>query len=289
MSCQLEVVAINGQPGPERFLKLAVSLRWIASGPAQLLNLQGRLRFNNAVICPSIAPEMFHFGGNTSADLIRDRPISGTMLAPISPNSIRWIEESRGANDVPLAIELQYAWQDTPRPQEAFNPANGRVYWETMQSQRRISRSDWLMQLKELQWQDYEIFEISTLPLLNDPNLDEALKRLRQAQDALRHGDPATVLAACHKAFESAAKFHAQSDNVKQGFEVLLQSITEQENKRAKLNELIKALRDYSQFGRHENYPPVRITRAEAEFVLASSVGLFSLISRRLAKAEDPA
>jgi hypothetical protein len=75
MSCQFEVMAISGQPGPERFLKLSVILRWNASAPAHLLNVQGRIRFNNAVICTSIAPEMLNFTGGSAADLVRDRPI----------------------------------------------------------------------------------------------------------------------------------------------------------------------------------------------------------------------
>jgi hypothetical protein len=132
------------------------------------------------------------------------------------------------------------------------------------------------------------MFEISTLPLLDDPNLAEALRLLRHAQGTLGHGDPAGVLAACHRAFESAAKFHAQGDNVRQGFDALLQSATGNEDKRGTLNTLIKALREYAQFGRHENYPPVRITRAEAEFVLAATIAMFSLVSRRLARVEDP-
>jgi hypothetical protein len=288
MACQINITNVGGQPGPERALRLGLSLGWNGQSPAYLLNIQGRIRVNNQVVCSSISPENLHFGGSNVADLRRDSLISGTVLAPISAESIRWIEESHPSGDIVIAVELHHAWQEAVPSAVGNQVTVGRVYWEIGHKQHRIPRSDWLQLLKELGWHEFEIFEMPLQPLLEDPNLAAAVRLLRQAQDSQRRGDPAGVLAGCYQALECAAKFHAKTDSAKQGFEALLQaSMPEHEDKRAKLDALIKCLRDYCQFGRHEKYPPVRITRSEAEFVLAATVGFFCLTSRRLGKVEE--
>jgi hypothetical protein len=284
MSFQVQVVAINGHPGPGRALKLAVAIKWIGAAPAQLLNLQGRLRLKDQVIAHTVIPENFHWGGSSAAELQRDRTIPGTLVMPISAESVRWIEGCRGTDDVSITLELHYTWQEALRSQDGNQLIAGRVYWEVANPQHRISRSDWLRVLAELAWQEYEIFEVATAPLVGDKHLAEALKRLKQAQDALRNADHESVLFWCRKALESAAKFHAEGDNVKHGFALLLEKVEPvHENKRVALDALIESISRYAHLARHEKYPPLPFTRLEAEFILTATIGLFSFISRRLA------
>jgi hypothetical protein len=78
-----------------------------------------------------------------------------------------------------------------------------------------------------------------------------------------------------------------QGDNVKEGFNLLLQAaVPEHEDKRTALNGVMAKLSEYAHLGRHERYPALRITRAEAEFVVTATIALFSFLSRRLAKTE---
>jgi hypothetical protein len=120
--------------------------------------------------------------------------------------------------------------------------------------------------------------------LLEDQKLVEGVKRLTDAQTALRNQDPSGVLSSCHKVLESAAKFHADGD-LKSGYERLLsRAFPDQPAKYTQLNALIKALTSYTHLARHEQYPSMEITRPETEFVLATTVSLFSLISCRIAK-----
>ncbi|MGA2144285.1 MAG: HEPN domain-containing protein [Bryobacteraceae bacterium] len=266
---------------------MVITLRWVAAAPAFLLNIQGRVRLNNEVVCDSLARDGISFGGSAAADLQRERPIPATLTAPLSAESIRWIEDQRATNDITIQVELKYAWQEALPLAGGTQIAAGRVYWDTADCHYRISRSDWLRILAELKWQEYEMFEIAALPLVADANLQQALQLLRHAQEALRSGDYAGALACCRRALESAAKYHVQGDNVKEGFNLLLQAaVPEHEDKRTALNGVMAKLSEYAHLGRHERYPALRITRAEAEFVVTATIALFSFLSRRLAKTE---
>jgi hypothetical protein len=68
----------------------------------------------------------------------------------------------------------------------------------------------------------------------------------------------------------------------------LSRAFPESEEKRSKLNNLIRSVREYMHLGRHEQYPALHIGRSEAEMVLGVTLNLFSAITRRLSGRETP-
>ncbi|MHB8562411.1 MAG: hypothetical protein ACYDDA_00425 [Acidiferrobacteraceae bacterium] len=222
--------------------------------------------------------------------ITRDGAYQGKLVIPMRAEAIRYIEEHRRDLDVSLNLNLRYAWQEavTVSDGKAGNKQtfSGEVYSDTTSVQGCvIKRSDWLKRLTEMKWQEYELFEIATQPLLSDKNLTVALERLREAQTALRNGDYSGVLAKCRAAFESAAQYESPN-NTKLGFDKLLTRTFSSDSNGAKqkrLNGIIEALSEYAHLGRHEQYPSVAIGREEAEFIFSATVSTFSLVSRLLA------
>jgi hypothetical protein len=95
-----------------------------------------------------------------------------------------------------------------------------------------------------------------------------------------------TVLAHCYSACESAARHTAGSETKKLGWEILLASaMPENQEKRTAMNELIARLTTYTHVGRHEGPATAPVSREEAEFTLVTTLGLFSMLSRRLANS----
>lgn len=210
------------------------------------------------------------------------------MFVPLNAEAIRFVERTRGEDDVQLVLTLRYQHQEAIRVrqqqggQEKEMLYGGRVKWETTGSSFRVSRSDWVKCLRGLGWTEVELFEILKPELFDDKNLETALTLVREAETALRQHDTKGVLDKCAKAFESAAKYESSGDT-KKGFDLLLnRAFPESNDKQSKLNDLIKSLRDYTQLGRHEQYPALHIGRSEAEMVLAVTLSLFSAITRRL-------
>jgi hypothetical protein len=96
-------------------------------------------------------------------------------------------------------------------------------------------------------------------------------------------------MADCRRSFESIAQHHAPGAS-RRGYELLLERAfvgTGEEPKRALVSPLLKALDDFIQpLGRHAKAPPMAVTRAEAEFVLSTSIALLSMITRGIAANE---
>src|SRR5690606_22007723 len=117
--------------------------------------------------------------------------------------------------------------------------------------------------------------------------LATSLKRIEEAQHALRSFDYPTVLAKCRAAFEAAAKHQAEG-KVPQGFQLLLERAFPGAAQRQELVDAIIARRsEYAHaFGRHEQYPTAHGSRAEAEFFFTTTVGLFGMLTRSIAAVE---
>lgn len=278
-----EVQGLSARPGPERALLLSCRYRW-NERDAFLLSLDGRLSYKGRVLSEHAYVEKTHWG-DSRALLRQNADYYCSLVVPISSEAIRFIEQNRGDADVQLTLELRCKWQEPQMESSGSVVGGGAIYWQSMPTNfQAIPRSEWLKRLNEMEWDEIELFEIAKLPLLEEPSLTEALRLLAEAQTALRNCDYKGVLAKCSEAFESAAKYQAQGDT-KQGFESLFsQVLSEFEEKQRVMNSLTERFREYTHFGRHARYPALHISRDEAEFVLTTSLGLFSLISRRMGK-----
>jgi hypothetical protein len=211
------------------------------------------------------------------------------LILPLSDAGLRFIEtERRDADSIALVLNTNYRWYPTstgapPRPK----PDAGVMWSSGAGGLEPIAKSDWLLRLKEMQWDEYSLFEVSITPLKGDANLETSLARLQEAQQALRLGDHATVLAKCRAALEAAAKYQA-AGSLSQGFALLLERAFKGDAQRQTLvNATIGTLSEYAHtFGRHEQYPAAYVSRAEAEFFFTTTVGLFGMLTRSIAAAE---
>ena len=290
MSFSWNITAVEGRPGPERALVFNCTLNWHQPTPIFLTGLYGSLGYKDRTLCSTITAAQFQWpGGSTQAMLQRDQAANCKLIAPLSAESISFIENDR-TDDITLSIALHYQYQKTV---ETNNPKTGPVLvgaeanWNTLTRPHAINHSEWLKRLKEMGWTEVEIVEIPKLPLMGDKNLEEALRLIGAAQTALRNHDFPGVLEKCRQSFESAAK-HESAENIKEGFELLFaRAFPNLQVKQDRINELVSKLSAYAHLGRHAQYPAIRISRAEAELVFTTTVSLFSLLGRRLTNQES--
>lgn len=286
----IEIGTVQGRPGPERALLLSGNIKWYAED-AYLIALEGKLSLNQRIVSDKVYLQQTSWtsvNGRAVGILRRDSNLSGTLVAPLSTEAIKYIEEQTKGQDVSLKLDLRYQYQqivpwDDPPTRRNFR-LGAEVFWlENPANLEPIPLSEWLKRLKEMEWKETQLFEVDVLPLQEDKNLAQALQLLQQAETYLRSGNWKDTIAKCRSAFESAAKYESQGD-VKRGFDALLaRAFPEHEKKPSVMNDVIKALSEYAHtLGRHEQYPALQVWREEAEFVFTSTVSLFSLLSRRL-------
>jgi hypothetical protein len=301
MRLVIEPQGVSAARGPQRSLRVNCRFRWDHAVPASLVGLDGRVDFGNHVLCETLYLDEWQWAPESPAVMhYQDRPFGGTMVAPVSREAIAFVEERRHAQyrgDVPLTLQVRFRWHEalthlplSPRDEKSGRTVTyvgGAVVWDRCECSVTVPQSEWLKRLAEMEWGQTEVFEIPALPMLEDPNLAESFRLIREAEVALRTGDYKGVLVRCREALESAAKYEVQSahqGNLKNGYGQLLgRAFPEHEAKPAELNDVMLKLNDFFHLGRHANYPALHVSREEAEFAYASTAGLFSMISRRLA------
>ncbi|MCA9664206.1 MAG: hypothetical protein KC503_01420 [Myxococcales bacterium] len=276
---RIELESSTGRPGPIRRLELRGSISWLAAEPAYLLGARGHAQIGDDVVSDDVRLHSQTWGHDSGARLQRDVRQSVTVVVSMPAGALAFIEEWRdGRQDVPLRLEIEY------QAQKIANPNT--VTWSTCQSYLAIPQSEWIKRLREMKWDELELIELPRLPLMHDEKLAQALARIDEARRALRAGDHSGTISKCRAAFESAAKYEVEGDGVKQGFDLLLErAFGDHQARRRAVEAVIAGLRTHAnELGRHEQYPAVHVSRAEAEFAFASTVSVFSLISRCLAQ-----
>ena len=120
-----------------------------------------------------------------------------------------------------------------------------------------------------------------------EPEQYVLVDKLTPRFDAYKRGDYDITLFECRGAMEAMAK-HASQGDTKQGFSLIGQrAFGDDELRKDVTDGVIKALAEYSHaLGRHQQYPPVRVTQAEAEFALASHIQLVALLTRAISGRE---
>ncbi len=286
MSLKLEVLGITGRPGPERALIVSGRLRWIGIDRAFLCGLTGRLWMNDRCLSDRVAPDAIDWEDRNFSLIIRDRECLASFAVGISPEAIHHVEEERRRGDVFLRLELNYQWQEVIARKRQLPGIllAGRVVWERSHIDLRLSRDGWLERLQEMGWSETESFNVAVLPLLSDRNLAEALRLLNEAQASFRLGDYKEVIAQCRSAYEHASRAFSSNDP-RRGFELLkAKAFGEHEAKQRAFDRMLESLAGYAQTLGQRG---LRVSRGEAELVLTSTLGVFSLLSRRLAKRDS--
>lgn len=206
------------------------------------------------------------------------------VRVPLTREIVQAIETKRAGNG-PLLIDIQLVFcfrrirqqgpaYDAPTFAAKSETSNQTLRWE-------IHRDPWRECLKQLGWNEIEIFELPMGPLWRDQNLAHALDSLHSAEHLLHFGgDPKAVLGKCYDALESAAKYAVRGDDKRKGFEVLLErAFPGEADKATHLNAMIGALNQLAHIGRHAEYPKRHVSWAEARFGLVSTLAILEVLT----------
>lgn len=294
MLTNFTVVGSLGRPSPDRGLEVNVSGKCFQSGRSRyglLLGTDGDCSFAGRVISSRLFAKSMAFQ-NESAVMEADRDLYGALFVPLTGEAVSFIEEHRRGGDLELNLRLRIQWQEVAVEQPNTSNASyqaGLVRWNDRSLSVRLGQSDWLQRLTQMEWEEWRLFELPVQPLVADEKLARAISHLLEAQKLLQQGNYDACMAECRLAFESAAQYHTAGDS-KQGYDLLLARAFTADSEKVKvdrLRELMLALDRYIHpLGRHAQAPAVHVGRPEAEFVLATTVSLLSMLSRRIGEEE---
>lgn len=287
MRCDYDRLSV--EHSPHRKVKVSFNATWDDNKVVFLTALSGRGLANGIVIIEHMEVD--------SQSLKRDDPIFEpnqrrhiTLRGAVSRSGLEEVERGRGDNDVKLTFEFtSTVVLAIPQPIEGDEPVyvGGRPFWNTAWSPDNVfvPRSDWLRHLKEFGHGEVELFELPVAALRGDPPFQAAVGHLRDAEAAFRSGQYDTTLFKCRKAVESMAR-HAATGDLKNGFELALIEAFGTDATRIKVfDRVLLALSEMDHvLGRHEQYPPVTVTRQEAEFALSAHVRLLSMLGGLIAE-----
>jgi len=209
---------------------------------------------------------------------------SFTIRLPLTREQIETIERLR-AGSAPLQFKTKInlrarAILSTGNPGQTVYLAQRTNIVNSQEMILTVDRDKWAGILKTIGWAEIEIFEVEPGALGDDPAIQDAIGRLRQAEHAFRtRSGPDEVLVHCFKALEGIAKAKGAGDLVA-GFKVLMEeTFPKDEGKRTLVNEVIRKVKDFAHFGRHEEIPPVTVSFDEARFILTTTMGLMQLMT----------
>jgi hypothetical protein len=296
MLSTVEIKGLDAQGGPERGLLYTVELTFSVQR-AFLFAVDGVMYdAANRMLCARSSLIQLLPGERHSADrehIVGSQVGKGRarLLFPLRDEALRAIETRADREHVNLTLQVRAQTFDLPPAQasgQSLNVVGMPGLSQDVAVRSFVPQSIWIGLLSKMGWSELALFEIPMLPFRDDPNLKTALDRLRDAEARLRGGDYRGVIAKCRDAFESAAKYEA-AGNVAKGFDLLFERAFKADGvKPALVSSIVKALRDHAnELGRHEQYPALPAARSEAEFVYASTVAMFSMLSRRLTGEES--
>jgi hypothetical protein len=176
--------------------------RWNGAADAIFISLHGRLKLANpdTVLSEPVMLDRIQWPDSSNPLLKRDRDVSVlfTISAPLSPAVISFIEDQRKGGDVGLRLDILYQWQEGRKQPNSPGPVLplGPVYCSQASAIQTVAHSEWLKLLNELQWAEYELFEVASLVLKDDvKRLPNGGWRLFDPAAALRAIDLNTVCA----------------------------------------------------------------------------------------------
>ena len=266
---------------------------------AFVISIEGQLQFKGRGVSSGLSCTNVHFGNPVSvAAFPKDTEVHPALFAPLSREAIRFIDESRGRDDLTFGLVLRVVWQEAD---EAPPAAGGRmgwklgaIHWENLAPNwEPVPSSTWKRCLEQMEYELRDLIEIPRMPMAADPALAQALSLLKKAEDHARDGDWRDVLTNCRSAFESMSRYETPgSRDTKRGFDLLLARAYPAEwdaERRDHMDALIHSVRELcSEFGSHVGSPPVHPTRADAILVLSTTASLVATLGRALSDTESP-
>ncbi len=281
------------EAGPQRKVKITVDLSWTENRVVFLAALSGRFLANGVPIIEHLAVDNQSLR-NSDPVFERGHRRQVTLHGSIALPGLHAVERSRGDADVRISFDLT-SMVTIAVPFKTVNGEQtyvaGAPLWNVAWSpDKSLARSDWLKWLKDVGFGDIELIELPVDGLRGDPPFEAALVHIRDAESAFRTGQYDTVLFQCRKAIEAMAQ-HAANGHTKKGFElVLAEAFGDDAARVGSFNGVIRALSELDHtLGRHAQYPPISVTRQEAEFALSAHARLLGLLSATIAARRERA
>ncbi len=189
------------------------------------------------------------------------------LYCDLDPRRIETIEQHRDGQEPLFWIEL---WP-TLAGGESF------VNIQTRPARITIPRDKWIQILDGIGYGDFEIVEI-TRGELDKELYSNSISHLKEARNSSNHGNYGACLVSCRKAIEAMVKAMPKGKgNREKAFkEALIAKLGEDRGTR--LNEVVRNVRGWESVAAHDQDEPSRHTRAEAQFILNSTINLLYLI-----------
>lgn len=292
MAIRIEITSAQVKHGSQnRILQFNFEVKSWHSKPAFLAGSEGQVTYNNYTLSDHFRFYSYQFQNPNTIYLANDHHFQGSLEVNLSKEAIHYIEEFRKEGDIQFHFNIIYRWQKilnenqiTPENMSNGNVLVGPTQWHETQTHYTIARSGWIQLLKQLRYSEIELFEIQKSAIIEKEIWDESMRLFKDAENTFRHGDFEGTLAKCRQSMEGLAK-HYSPDDVKAGYALLLEKVfPNNKEKQEPINALITGISNFAHLGRHANNPPVKISKEDAEFVLISTLNLFSFFSQRLSK-----
>lgn len=279
---ELEINNVSIVSGyPNRILGFGGEISNNGNNDVLIIRAWAKIRAKNITLIES---ECFRFIGSV---INRQNKITTNIHIPLSDNILRALEVARAGGDIEFEFESELIlspisqsppWPGFPASEQRFlmYPQSERLLLKRGSSYR-IPQSDWVKLLSQMQYSEIELFEIPAKSFISDPDLKRAFETLRKAQDQFRLGHWKETLHNCRLAFEAAASEIGKTEDKKQNF-LKLADLAGGGEKSKRLDDLIHALSEYAQLGRHEDFPGISITREDALAVLRFTLSIFELL-----------
>ncbi|MFL5345396.1 MAG: HEPN domain-containing protein [Hyalangium sp.] len=281
---QIKNVRIAGSGGPVRTISLNFELRWYMR-PAIVVVTEATLRCADQLVAMPFQLPDFPYVFKKE-----DETIGRMAVVQLSDASIRFIEEQRAqrkGNDVVLKVEVKYRYRDVdpqkPSPALEYVDLFTSSNFNTTDFTPIIPRSEWVRILQFLGWNETEFFEVNIKGFRGDPHLEDAIEKLQEADTLFREGEYDATLSACQQSLAALESVRIAGTQVP-GVDAILARCFRDESKREHVKSTIEATRLLCGLGAKETYPAQSFSRAEVEYCLSTTLGIFALLGHRLAE-----
>lgn len=289
--------SVSARSLPVRSLEIPLTFVWKGNGSVEVqvlewwsnIQLANQPGLDTPPTLVAVAPQQLD-GGTAAAD--------GSVLlrSIIDGRCIQQIEERRsGGGPVTIKLWLNFHFRsltvhDFPGPRRpgtnVRKTISSRTFSHPLRQQVQfdivLQRDEWLRLLADLQWDEFEVFEIAVRRMERIKGFQKALGHLRLAEVAFRQGQWSVTVVEARRACEAAAlevDSGAQKD-LKSAIHKLMENILPADPdkpKRDAMNHFMLGLAQLRHPGAHGS-SDTQIDRPDAELALTVAVSLFRYI-----------
>ncbi len=282
--------SFHGAQLPSMTLRFQAEFEW--NGPEEIevasVRMNPTLPDLTGVAWPEIAVP---FGGGQFGNR---HPMTLNVALPVERRFVEAVEAWRQGRGVPVRIQgyVNITYRklrevSLPGPERVVVRDFGRPEWAQVRFELSAQRDQWLDVLKQLGWNEFEVFEMGVRPLRRDERFKKAFAFLNEAQVALRQGQWSTTVTDCRKAVEAAASVSLPDSDRRSQYEALVKQVLPNEHdgaKRETLAGLMVALRELRNEAAHGHNLNAQVEREDAELAFSVAVGIFRYIGESLAR-----